>query len=186
MALVAASLVECAIESPLGPLHAVASPTGLTLLEFADRRALPTELRDAARQFGAPIEPGTNEHLEQTRAELAEYFAGTRRVFSIPLDLRGTDFQRRVWDRLLAIPCGETRTYSGIARELGDEKSLRAVGMANGKNRIAIIVPCHRVIAADGSLWGYGGGLERKRRLLEHEGAISPASSLFESGTTAA
>lgn len=180
MTFATATLVECTLESPLGPLHAVASAAGLTLLEFTKRRALPTELRDAARQFGAPIEPGTNQHLEQTRTELAEYFTGTRREFTIPLDLRGTDFQRRVWDRLLAIPCGETRTYSGIARDLGDEKALRAVGMANGKNRVAIIVPCHRVIAADGSLWGYGGGLDRKRWLLEHEGAQRVAiSSLF-------
>lgn len=160
---------------------AVASPDGLTLLEFSDRCALQTEWRDAERQFGTAITPGTNEHLEQTRAELAAYFVGTRREFNVPLDLRGTEFQRRVWDRLLAIPCGETRTYGGIARELGDEKAMRAVGMANGRNRVAIIVPCHRVIAADGSLWGYGGGLERKRWLLQHEGG---AYDLFDSASS--
>lgn len=118
-----------------------------------------------------------NEHLERTRAEMAEYFAGARREFTVALDLRGTEFQRRVWDRLLAIPCGETRTYGAIACELGDPKALRAVGAANGRNRVSIIVPCHRVIAADGSLWGYGGGLERKRWLLEHEGAVAPRGS---------
>lgn len=166
-------LVSGSFDSPLGPMFAAASGAGLTLLEFADRRALRTEVQDAERQFACEIRAGENEHLERTRGELAEYFAGTRRAFSVALDLRGTAFQRRVWDRLLAIPCGETRSYGGIARELGDPNATRAVGLANGKNRVAIIVPCHRVINADGSLCGYGGGLERKRWLLEHEGAAA-------------
>lgn len=167
----AAHLVSCPVESPLGPMLAVASDAGLTLLEFTNRRALPTELRDAERQFGVAVEPGTNAHLERTRAELAEYFAGARREFTVALDLRGTAFQRRVWGLLLAIPCGSTRSYGDVARELGDAGASRAVGMANGKNRVAILVPCHRVIQSDGSLCGYGGGLERKRWLLEREGA---------------
>lgn len=173
------TLHSIAFDSPLGPMTAVASPAGLTVLEFSDNRSLSRERAQAEAQFGCSIERGTSEHLEQTRAELAEYFAGARREFTVPLDLRGTEFQMRVWNRLLAIPSGETRTYSGIARELGDPKALRAVGMANGRNRVAIIVPCHRVIAANGTLWGYGGGLERKRWLLEHEGALTPHAMLF-------
>lgn len=179
MALAAATLLSYEITTPLGPLQAVASDAGLTLLEFTDRRALPTERRDAELQFNCAIVPGTNPHLEQTRSELDEYFAGTRREFTIPLDLRGTPFQRRVWNLLLAIPCGATRTYGDLARELGDAGATRAVGAANGRNRVSIIVPCHRVIAADGTLWGYGGGLERKRWLLEHEGALQEKTPLF-------
>src|SRR6202030_2498256 len=105
--------------------------------------------------------------------ELEEYFAGKRREFSFPLDLRGTDFQRACWRALLAIPYGETRTYADIARAVGKPNAFRAVGMANNRNPIAIVVPCHRVIASDGTLCGYGGGLDVKRKLLELEGALS-------------
>ncbi len=105
--------------------------------------------------------------------ELEEYFAGKRREFSFPLDLRGTDFQLACWRALLAIPYGETRSYAAIARAVGKPKAFRAVGMANNRNPIAIVVPCHRVIASDGTLCGYGGGLEVKRKLLELEGALT-------------
>jgi O-6-methylguanine DNA methyltransferase len=105
--------------------------------------------------------------------ELQEYFAGGRRRFSFPLDLRGTRFQLDCWRALLAIPYGETRTYADIARAVGRPQGFRAVGMANNRNPVAIVVPCHRVIASDGTLCGYGGGLEVKRKLLELEGAIS-------------
>ncbi|MBL8744806.1 MAG: methylated-DNA--[protein]-cysteine S-methyltransferase [Phycisphaerae bacterium] len=176
-------LVSACVLTPLGPMLAVASHAGLTLLEFDDRRALPTERRETERQFGSAIEPGTNEHLERTRSELGEYFAGKRHEFTVPLDLRGTAFQRRVWHLLQSIEFGQTRSYVDLARRLGDENATRAVGGANGKNRVAIIVPCHRVIAADRTLGGYGGGLERKQWLLEHEGAIAPAALLFETGS---
>ncbi len=106
-------------------------------------------------------------------SELEEYFAGKRREFTFPLDLRGTDFQQACWRALLAIPYGETRTYADIARAVGKPNAFRAVGMANNRNPIAIVVPCHRVIASDGTLCGYGGGLDVKRRLLELEGALS-------------
>jgi O-6-methylguanine DNA methyltransferase len=106
--------------------------------------------------------------------ELQQYFAGDRREFSFPLDLRGTEFQLACWSALLAIPYGETRTYADIARAVGRPQGFRAVGMANNRNPIAIVVPCHRVIASDGSLCGYGGGLDIKRKLLELEAALSP------------
>ena len=106
-------------------------------------------------------------------SELEEYFTGKRREFTFPLDLRGTDFQRACWRALLAIPYGETRTYADIARAVGKPNAFRAVGMANNRNPVAIVVPCHRVIASDGTLCGYGGGLEVKRKLLELEGALS-------------
>jgi methylated-DNA-[protein]-cysteine S-methyltransferase len=105
--------------------------------------------------------------------QLEEYFAGRRRGFDLPLDLRGTGFQKRCWQELLKIPYGETRSYADIARAIGNPLAVRAVGLANGQNPIAIIVPCHRVIGSDGSLTGYGGGLETKRWLLELEGALT-------------
>jgi methylated-DNA-[protein]-cysteine S-methyltransferase len=105
--------------------------------------------------------------------ELEQYFAGDRREFTFALDLRGTDFQVACWRALLAIPYGETRTYADIARAVGRPQGFRAVGMANNRNPIAIIVPCHRVIASDGTLCGYGGGLDVKRKLLELEGALT-------------
>ena len=106
-------------------------------------------------------------------SELEEYFSGSRRDFSFPLDLRGTDFQLACWRALLAIPYGETRTYGDLARTIDKPHAFRAVGMANNRNPIAIVVPCHRVIASDGTLCGYGGGLNVKRKLLELEGALS-------------
>ncbi len=107
------------------------------------------------------------------QAQLEEYFSGTRREFTFPLDLRGTDFQLACWRALSAIPYGKTRTYADIARAIGKPHAFRAVGMANNRNPIAIVVPCHRVIASDGTLCGYGGGLDVKRRLLELEGALT-------------
>jgi methylated-DNA-[protein]-cysteine S-methyltransferase len=118
------------------------------------------------------FEDSANELSSYIR-ELEEYFAGTRRAFDFPLDLRGTDFQVACWRALLAIPYGETRTYADIARAVGRPQGFRAVGMANNRNPVAIVVPCHRVIASDGTLCGYGGGLDIKRKLLELEGALS-------------
>lgn len=145
------------LPSPLGPLHAQASDVGITRLGFSER----THRGDR----------GDSPHMGQLAAELDAYFRGTRRAFTVPLDLRGPPFHRRVWEQLLLIPCGQTRSYAQIARILGVPGGSRAVGQANGANPVAIVVPCHRVIASDGSLGGYGGGLERKRRLLSHEGA---------------
>lgn len=164
------------LETPLGVMVAAGTEEGLCLLEFHDRRALATELREL-RAGGGPLEGvGLDEApagVRQAAAELGEYFAGTRQVFTVQLVMDGTAFERRVWDALLAIPCGETRSYGGIAQQLGAAGAQRAVGRANGRNRIAIIVPCHRVIDSNGKLHGYGGGLERKRWLLEHEARMA-------------
>ncbi len=121
--------------------------------------------------FGEAAPARNDDHpvLQETVRQLTEYFLGERREFSLPLDLHGTQFQLRVWNALLAIPYGETRSYAELARAVGSPKGVRAVGRANGVNPVAIIVPCHRVIASDGTLCGYGGGLEIKRKLLELE-----------------
>src|SRR6185436_11412222 len=119
----------------------------------------------------APVVPGSNEHLEQLHGELARYFAGSSRSFSVPLTYPGTPFQRQVWEQLLAIPYGETRSYEELAAAVGSPKAVRAVGRANGLNRISILIPCHRVINKDSRLGGYGGGLGRKQYLLNLEQA---------------
>ena len=157
------------IQSPLGPLLAAASDEGVCLLEFVDRRALRSQIATLRRRFPVPVVPGTNEHLDELAAELEEYFGGRRRVFDVPIVLRGTPFQATVWERLRAISAGETRSYADVAREIGRPSAVRAVARANGENRIAILVPCHRVIGSDGSPTGYGGGVWRKQWLLAHE-----------------
>jgi AraC family transcriptional regulator of adaptative response/methylated-DNA-[protein]-cysteine methyltransferase len=162
-------LVAAEITTPLRPMLAIASARGICLLEFLDRRALATELRDLRARLKLPITPGSNQHLDQVRKELAEYFRGTLRRFDVPLDLGGTAFERDIWSRLVEIPFGHTASYSQLATEAGKPGAARAVGHANGKNPIAIVVPCHRVVGSDGSLQGYGGGLWRKRWLLQHE-----------------
>jgi O-6-methylguanine DNA methyltransferase len=148
----------------------VSSPVGLLLLAVSERGLV-------ALEFGCGrIAAGGVESDEKTAPcvrQLNEYFAGRRRRFDLPLDLRGTDFQKRCWRELLKIPYGETRSYADIARAIGNPAAVRAVGLANGQNPVAIVVPCHRVIGSDGSLTGYGGGLEIKRKLLELEGARS-------------
>jgi AraC family transcriptional regulator of adaptative response/methylated-DNA-[protein]-cysteine methyltransferase len=165
----ARSLVAEELETPLRPMIAVASERGVCLLEFLDRRALHTELRRLRSRFRVPIVQDSNAHLERLRVELSEYFAGTRRRFEVALDTGGTPFQRRVWDRLRRIPFGRTVSYSRVATAVGNSRAVRAVGRANGQNPIAIVIPCHRVVRADGSPWAYGGGLWRKRWLLDHE-----------------
>jgi methylated-DNA-[protein]-cysteine S-methyltransferase len=158
--------------SPVGPLFLAASKKGLVRLEFEARvqHLNPKTLRfSESREVLAP-------YLEQ----INQYFAGQRREFSIPLDLRGTTFQLKCWQALLDIPYGETRSYGDLARAIGHPNAFRAVGMSNNRNPVAIVVPCHRVIAADGSLCGYGGGLDIKRLLLDLERAQVPgAGGLF-------
>lgn len=157
------------IQSPLGPMVAAAGPQGLAFLEFADRKMLESNFAALRRQMKAPVVPGTHAVLEQTERELAEYFAGRRRTFRMPLDPRGTGFQLRVWEQLRGIPHAETIPYDELAKRIGQPTAMRAVAQANGCNKIAIVIPCHRVIGKDGSLTGYGGGLWRKRLLLELE-----------------
>lgn len=162
------------LPTPLGPMLLGATDEAVVLLEFTDRRMLETQLRRLERQLDCVFVPGTpgpgatgpGAALEE---ELARYFAGELREFTVPLAAPGSDFQQRVWAGLREIPYGETRSYGEQARALGDPKAVRAVARANGDNRIAIVIPCHRVIGADGKLTGYGGGLERKRFLLELE-----------------
>ncbi len=157
------------IESPLGPLIAAAVDEGLCLLEFTDRRMLEAQLKRLRRCFDRPALEGDHPHLAQLRRELAEYFAGTRQRFEVPLHAPGSDFEQRVWRELQRVPCGETRSYVELARAIGAPKAARAVGRANGMNRLAIVIPCHRVIRDDGSVGGYGGGKWRKERLLRLE-----------------
>jgi AraC family transcriptional regulator of adaptative response/methylated-DNA-[protein]-cysteine methyltransferase len=157
------------ISTPLGPMVAAATDRALLLLEFADRRMLERQIQRIRARLRATFTPGDNDVLARTQAQLTEYFDGRRRSFEVPLALDGSEFQRAVWQELLRIPYGETRSYSDQARAIGRLDALRAVARANGDNRIAIIVPCHRVIGADGTLTGYGGQLWRKRALLDLE-----------------
>jgi O-6-methylguanine DNA methyltransferase len=163
--------------SPVGPLFLASSERGLVALEFDQRLPGQQTIRPNPRDLRAERKEVRFEEsarsMDRYVGELEEYFAGTRREFSFPLDLRGTEFQLACWSALLAIPYGETRTYADIARAVGRPQGFRAVGMANNRNPVAIVVPCHRVIASDGTLCGYGGGLDIKRKLLELEGALS-------------
>jgi len=164
-------------KSPVGPLFLAASDHGLVALEFDVRlpgqqsiRPNPRDLRAERNGFKFELSATAMETCVQ---QMTEYFAGHRREFSFPLDLRGTDFQIACWRALLKIPYGETRTYAEIARAVGSPQGFRAVGLANNRNPVAIVVPCHRVIASDGTLCGYGGGLDIKRKLLQLEGALT-------------
>jgi methylated-DNA-[protein]-cysteine S-methyltransferase len=156
------------IASPVGPLFLAADGAGLRLIEF-DRPRHPAR-RDSDWQ------PGDGDAiLRETSAQLTDYFAGTRRTFDLPLAPRGTDFQLDVWQALRAIPYGETISYAQLAMRIGKPSAMRAVGAANGRNPLPIVVPCHRVIGADGTLTGFGGGLPTKHFLLTLEGAIKTA-----------
>ncbi len=157
------------LTTPLGPMFICATEKGICLLEFTNRRMLESEFEDLQRRLKAPILTGGNPHIKQAQTELAEYFAGQRQHFEVALDMQGTDFQKAVWQALLNIPYGKTASYAEQARSINKPDAVRAVANANGANKIGIIIPCHRVIGSDGSLTGYGGGLERKRWLLDLE-----------------
>lgn len=158
------------IDTPLGPMLAMASVDGVVLLEFLDRPILVDELHQLRARHGFTPLPGEHPHLSRLARELGAYFAGQPAMFTVPLDLPGSAFQREVWAALCAIPPGETRSYGQLAQALGRPGAARAVGLANGQNRVAVVVPCHRVVGADGALVGYGGGRRRKAWLLQHEG----------------
>ncbi len=157
------------IETPLGPMIAVSDDEGVRLLEFIDRRATESELSILRARLRTNIVPGEHRHLDTLRSQLADYFSGKSFEFDVPLAPVGSPFQLRAWKILRSIPVGETRSYSWMAKQLGDAEMRRAAGRANGQNMICIVIPCHRVIRADGTLCGYGGGLWRKKWLLEHE-----------------
>ena len=161
------------ILTPLGSMLAGATDDGICLLEFIDRRMLETEITRLSKRLNAKFVPGSSKHLENLNEQLDEYFAGKRREFSIPLVLLGTPFQKKAWSALQTIPYGNTRSYQQQAQFIGAPKAVRAVAKANGDNSIAILVPCHRVVGANGKLTGYGGGLWRKQFLLKHESANS-------------
>ncbi len=160
------SLAQLKMKTPLGPLYLVASEKGLTCV-FWDPR---------------PVEMKRTQILEKAAQQLGEYFAGQRQTFDLPLDLEGTEFQKLVWKQLLKIPYGQTCSYKDIAVKLNDRNASRAVGTANGRNPISIIIPCHRVISSDGSLGGYSGGLDIKRQLLQLENQQTQFAGLFEGG----
>lgn len=157
-------LYQKSISSPLWDLIAVANEDHLLLLEFSDSKQLPKKLWSLDI-----IENWSNPLINKTEKELEEYFAWKRKVFTIPLSPTGTIFQQKAWEALTKIPYGETRSYKEEAILAGNPKAVRAIGGANNKNPIVIIIPCHRVIGADGNLVGYGGGIKRKIWLLEHE-----------------
>jgi AraC family transcriptional regulator of adaptative response/methylated-DNA-[protein]-cysteine methyltransferase len=157
------------LDTPLGPMTAIADERALHLLEFVDRRGLEREIERLRLKQKAGIAPGRTAPIEQIEAELADYFAGRSMTFKTPVARTGSPFQNTVWDALLTIPPGETWGYAQLARVVGKPKAVRAAGTANGANQLAIVIPCHRVINANGELGGYAGGLPRKRWLLEHE-----------------
>ena len=155
------------VDSPVGPLLIAAGDDGLRLVEF--------ESPKHPAKVGADWQQGGNAVIDATRAQLAEYFAGTRREFDLPLSPQGTEFQRSVWWKLADIPYGQTISYAQLASRVGKPCATRAVGAANGRNPLPIVLPCHRVIGADGSLTGFGGGLPTKQFLLALEDALPGA-----------
>lgn len=162
-------IITTEIETELGTMIAGAVEEGICLLEFSDRRMLNTEYKYLINHFKSTIQEGENKHFNILRKQLQEYFAGCRKEFSIPLVIPGTAFQQAVWKELMNIPYGTTHSYQEQSVALGKPDSVRAVANANGMNRISIIIPCHRVIGSDGHLTGYGGGLKRKKWLIDHE-----------------
>ena len=164
-----ACLFNTMIETPSGRVLAAANDTGIVMFEFTDRRMLEHHFEVLRRRFKCPLLPGEHAHFDTLRREIADYFGGTRRDFTVPLAPRGTAFQERVWAELRRIPYARTISYETLATAIGQPTATRAVALANGSNRLAILIPCHRVIGKDGSLTGYGGGLWRKRLLLELE-----------------
>ncbi|WP_299442572.1 bifunctional transcriptional activator/DNA repair enzyme AdaA [uncultured Aquimarina sp.] len=157
------------LTTPLGPMFVCATENGICLLEFVDRRMLETEFTDLQKRLQTQIIAGENEHIKQAKKEITEYFDGKRKIFEVDLETPGTDFQNTVWHSLKEIQYGQVTTYQQQAEKIKNPKAIRAVASANGYNRISIIIPCHRVIGKDGSMTGYGGGVERKQWLLTHE-----------------
>jgi AraC family transcriptional regulator of adaptative response/methylated-DNA-[protein]-cysteine methyltransferase len=159
------------IETPLGTMFACGVRDGICLLEFTDRKMLETEFKLLSKAFNAIIVQGRNAHFEILEKQLAEYFAGTRKEFTVPIVTPGSGFQNSVWNALRTVPYGETRSYQQQAAMIARPDAIRAVANANGMNKISILVPCHRVVGSDGSLTGYGGGIWRKQWLLAMEKA---------------
>jgi AraC family transcriptional regulator, regulatory protein of adaptative response / methylated-DNA-[protein]-cysteine methyltransferase len=161
------------IETPLGEMIAGSTKDGVCLLEFSDRKSLSSEYHEITKLLGSDIESGSNKHIRMLKKQLKEYFKGKRKEFSLILLTPGTEFQQTVWKNLEKIPYGNTISYQEQAEAMNNPEGARAVASANASNRIAIIIPCHRVIGSDGNLVGYGGGLKRKKWLLDHEKKFS-------------
>lgn len=160
------------IDTPVGPMTIGATERAVVLADFTERPMMPAQLASVRRRIGPTME-GDAPLLRRVEAQLVEYFDGTRRDFDLPLEMPGSAFQERVWGRLRRIPYGETLSYRELAESVDAAPAWRAVGRANGSNRLAIIVPCHRVVATGGGLGGYGGGLPAKRFLLDLEAAAA-------------
>jgi O-6-methylguanine DNA methyltransferase len=163
------AIVTTMIDTPLGPMLAGATAEGICLAEFTDRRMLPTQLETLRRRLRSPIVAGSHPHLDRLRSELTEYFDGTRRDFDLPLVAPGSAFQQRTWAELRRLAPGTTVSYEELAERVGRPHAQRAVGTANGANRIAVVIPCHRVVRKSGQTGNYGGGRWRKEWLLAHE-----------------
>lgn len=157
------------INTPIGEMFVGATENGLCLLAFSDQKTLENMLKNIETRYSATLIREENQHIKQTQQELAEYFAGKRKNFTVTLDIKGTDFQKQVWQALIEIPYGVTHSYQDQAHSIGKPKAVRAVANANGMNLISIIIPCHRIIGANGSLTGYSGGIWRKSWLLNFE-----------------
>ena len=167
--------------TPLGPMLAGATSMGVCLLEFTNRIRLEKEFSELQRLLNATMQPGRNQHLDQLESELNEYFEGKRKSFSVPLHTPGNEFAQSVWKTLQEIPYGKTCSYKEQAEMMNNPKAIRAIASTNGRNRLAIIIPCHRVIGSDGNMTGYAAGIDKKKWLLkfERENSGIPEGSLF-------
>ncbi len=172
-------IVYCNFESPLGEMIAGATETGVCFLEWHDRGGVERIKERIIKRYRAQLEEGSNRHLKLLRSELEKYFQGKLEKFSVPVDVKGTPFEMRDWEQLMKIPYGATISYGELARRMENANASRAVGRANGANYLSIVIPCHRVIEANGKLRGYGGGLWRKQYLIELEAGAQPATLDF-------
>jgi AraC family transcriptional regulator of adaptative response/methylated-DNA-[protein]-cysteine methyltransferase len=163
------NIVYCNLDSPLGDMIAGATPRGICFLEWHDRGGVERIQQRVGKRYRSELVAGENEHLKSLRRELTAYFEGKLTQFATQIDVTGTKFEMVVWNELLKIPCGETRSYGQMAKMIGNPGASRAVGRANGANYLAVVIPCHRVIDSNGNLHGYGGGVWRKKWLLELE-----------------
>ena len=163
------TLLMTELSTPLGPMLAGATSEGICLLEFANRIRFEKEISDLKTLLNAEILPGRNAHLDHLETQLQEYFSGVRKIFTVPLHTPGNEFAQGVWKSLLKIPYGRTCSYKEQADMMKNPKAIRAIASTNGRNRLAILIPCHRVIGSDGSLTGYAGGIEKKKWLLQFE-----------------
>ncbi len=172
-------IVYCNFESPLGEMIAGATETGVCFLEWHDRGGVERIKERVIKRYRAQLEEGSNRHLKLLRSELEKYFQGKLEKFLVPVDVKGTPFEKRDWEQLMKIPYGVTISYGELARRMGNVNASRAVGRANGANYLSIVIPCHRVIEANGKLRGYGGGLWRKQYLIELEAGAQPETLDF-------